>query len=173
MFMITSHFRPDHHTANMDIIQRLRTFWRNDLGTVVKVKAHQDPSLLINMEQKWHAMGNDLADRTAKAARDNDMDDVLRLSRILRQHNDVSFAESMCLWEFFKEISRFRLHLLDQKQPSNDPAQFRLRATFIDAFGQAAVEYLATWPTIYIAVYWMVYSGWHFVQCNFKWCNFC
>ena len=107
----------DHHTANMDIIQRLRTSWNDDFGRIVKVKAHQDPGLLMDTQHKWNTLGNELADCVAKKARDNDMDDVMHMSRVLHKHFLKSVEEFVELFRFLISLSRYRLQCLDSIKP--------------------------------------------------------
>ena len=135
----------DHHTANMDIIQRLRTFWNNELGHVVKIKAHQDVANLLDSEQKWHALGNDLADITAKRARDNEMDDVREVSSRLRHHDDSMLKTFGEIFMFLADLSRYRLRQLDETQQTTSTSLIPRRDNFVDAFGQHAVEYLGSW----------------------------
>lgn len=145
----------DHHTANMDIIQRLRTFWKNDLGQVVKVEAHQDISSMMDSEQKWHAIGNEVADMAAKKARDNEIDDVIRASSRLRSHDDESTRQLGDLFRYLADLPRYRLQLLDQQKSQEESEPVKDHVGFLDAFGQHAVDYLGKWqPDTVTALPW-------------------
>ena len=127
------------------------------MGTIIKVKAHQSLNEIYDNEQMWHAYGNDLADKVPKTARDNDMQDVKRLSSTLKMYHSQTVAQLVNVFAYFAALSRYRLQCLDDQKSAQGEVTSHGRPHPQEIFGQDAVAYLAQWhPTVVNSFEWSI-----------------
>ena len=110
-----------HKQPNMDLVNELKSLWKNDQYSIHKVKAHRKFSEATSSEDAWAILANHIADRSADAALQNESPEVSGLAENICEYKSEHFKKLRAVLVYILELNMLRMKLQRENKENLNP----------------------------------------------------
>ena len=122
--ILTNPLHKTYRTQNMDLIDNIVRVWENAKHFIFKVKAHQEITVLDDINEAWKKLGNFVADEAAKSSLKKEIAEVKQISKRIYDHNRSQKSKLKKVYEYmiaYNKKSQVDMQLY--ARTNEDPAQ--------------------------------------------------
>ena len=121
----------------MDLVNELKSLWKNDQYSIHKVKAHRKFSEATSSEDAWAILANHIADRSADAALQNESPEVSGLAENICEYKSEHFKKLRAVLVYILELNMLRMKLQRENKENLNP---RIHGIAIHSAGSISNE---------------------------------